>query len=576
MKIRKVCGYREKNGQALFLVVWADRKTTWEYASNIHCAALVQRFYAKLVESISDIEKKQREAEAKLEEREIISRLRVLKKSNTELCMHTGTQSACNEEAKDSSHTHEKSIAIRSPTTDSKDEFKNRVFVQPLYFKRFHQAGGRRYFNMERHASPASIERIADKSRVFKYQMIPRNDSVVNVYKHSDTIFQQNGTRQISVTLSGVICANFGVKSLFQSFACDTKSFDCERLETCSAFYSMFFTLRQRSKRCFMNVHELDVVSHGDGLGKLYLLLSERRYVMVDNKEPEYTNFIIFNAKELLGYEITSKLALVQIKRRDFTDESLLYSRQIDCLGSQHLLVKDTATYYMFAEGLLLFNMHSLGLKSIFTFGMYTDNRNRLSKELRRNLVWYGGIETSLKEDSIDCVFVDRQYVQYLHVMPGVSAKIESLCVFYSYGFSGVIHGCSIEIKKILCSGGVFTFTKRILEAPDFPGLIEIFNLAKKERGKWMLRIPPLLLASFKAKLSELKGTLKYAGMLEIYGQLKNSIEDLSTQSIESYAYRLRQKYAVYKRFFYIVNDICHGDEIKTPVEVMRCIRRYL
>lgn len=575
MKIRKVRGYREKDGQALFLVVWADKKATWEYASNIHCVDLVQRFYAKLVESISDLEKRQKEAEAKLEEKDIISRLRVLKKSSTETSMHTA-QSTCKEEAKNHGHAGEKSASVPRLVADGRDEFRNRVFVQPLYFKRFSQTGGQRYFNVERHASSPSIECVADKSKAFRYQVIARNENAVSVARRGDTGVPQHGIKLVSVTLSGVIWAKFSARSLFQSFACDLQSFDCERLETSSAFYNMFFTLRQRSKRCFMNVHELDVVSHGDGLGRLYLLLSERRCVMVDNKAPEYTNFIIFNAKELLGYEISSKLALVQIRKQDFTNESLVYSRQLDCRGSQHLLVKDTATYYMFTEGLFLFNMHSLGLKSIFSFGMYTDNRNRLSKELRRNLVWCGGVETSLKENSIDCLFVDRQYVQYLHVMPNVSAKIESPCVFYSYGFSKGMHGCNVEIKKMLCSGGVFTFTKRILEAPEFPGLIDIFNLAKRERGKWMLRIPPLLLESFRAKLNEMKSTLKYAGMLEMYGQLKTAVEDLGSRSIEGYVCRLRQKYAVYKRFFYIINDTSHGEEVKTPEEVMRCIRKHL
>lgn len=576
MKIKKVCGYREKNGEALFLVVWADKKTTWEYASNIHCAALVKRFYVKLVESISDLERKQRETEAKLEEKDIISRLRVLKKSSVELNMHTSNLSTGKEETKDHSHLHEKSTDAGHALADNKDEFKNKVFVQPLCFQKSNHIGGQRYFNMERQASTPGIECIPDNNKVFKYQVVPRNENAVNVSRRNDAAVQQHYTKQISVTLSGVVWAKFNVKPLFQSFACSLQSFDCEELETCSAFYSMFFTLRQRCRRCFMNVHELDVVSHGDGLGRLYLILSERKYVIVDNKAPEYTNFIIFNARELLGYEISSKLALVQIKKQDFTNESMVYNRKLDFHGNQHLLVKDKAMYYMFTEGLFLFNMHSLRLKSIFSFGMYTDNRNRLSKELRRNLVWCGGVETSLQENIIDYVFVDRQYVQYLHVIPSVSAKIESLCVFYSYGFCEGMNGCNVEIKKMLCSGGVFTFTKKILESPDFPGLIEIFNLAKKERGKWMLRIPHLLLESFKVKLGEMKSTLKYAGMLEIYGQLKNSVEDLGSRSIECYAYRLRQKYALYKRFFYIINDACQGEEIKTPVEVMKCIRKHL
>ncbi|KAL0265654.1 UNVERIFIED_CONTAM: hypothetical protein PYX00_011368 [Menopon gallinae] len=567
MKIKKVCGYREKNGQSLFLVVWADKKTTWEYASNIHCAALVQRFYAKLVENLSDAEERQKEAEAKLEEKDIISRLRVLKRSKTEPSAPQIVRSVCEGGSRESVRAQEKSTAAERPAIDAKEEFRNKVFVQGLHFRRPSSAGMQRYFDTDGRAGTPGTVCAVDRHALFTYHFIPRHGNAIHASEREGPGAQQSGTRQISISLKGVVWAKCGVRTLLQSFACNPQGFVCERLEACSAFYSMFFTLRQRSKRCFMNVHELDVVSLGDGLGRLYLFLSERKYVMVDSKAPEYTDFIVFNARQLLGCEISSKLVLVQIRKLDFMNESMAYNRRLEHHGSQHLMRKGTAAYYLFAEGFSIFNLYSLGLKSIFSFGMYTDSRNRLSRELRKNLAWCGGAETSLKEDSMDYVFVDRQYVQYLHVMPGIGTKVEGPCVFYSYGFDESMLGCSVDTRKILCNGGVFTFTKKILEAPDFPGLVDIFKLAKKDRGKWMLRIPSLLLDGFKARLSEVKNTLNYAGMLEMYNQLKNSVEDIRCRSIGSYMCMLRQKYFAHKRFFYIVNDSCCGEDIKTPEE---------
>ncbi|RVD93116.1 hypothetical protein TUBRATIS_003490 [Tubulinosema ratisbonensis] len=553
MKIKKISGFKETNNKPMFLVCWEDSKWSWEEYENISSVNNIKKFYSKLLEMFQIIEAKKRELADKIEEKNIISQL-------------TGSNNAM-ESINFNYNNETQSTLLKGNDRSLESKLQRENFMND---SRFMTSGftDKRYYDID------AVKRA--KGTIPEHRIVEIQKPIDLKKKLQMKVAQISNFKSIDAILTDKIRVKCLLKPIIESFPAEIIDFRIYKVESLDFLINLLFSLKQKRLDPFFNLYDLQINENNDDLGLFYINNFDQRRIFVDDSNQNFTSFLLLNYEQLKCYDIDHRFSILQIKNSDLYKEIFSIGTIPDIKFLEHTWKKDSLNYFTFVESNYIFNLNEICKEKVFNFSLYSDNKNRLFKELKEALVMHGGNEVPLTQNNSNLIFIDKSWVPHTNLMPFFYEKLEKEISFFVTKFDYTGTKYNVSLSKIYDKGGIVTFTKDILMNPSAPGLLELFEIMKRKEEKWNIKITKSLCDDFERLTLQMKNTIQYAGMFEILERLKMSIEELDNSDPVEYLRLIKMKYFHKKRFFLLISEHNHGNEIITPLKAVSILKKDL